>query len=561
MFEKEVEKVFKKLGMDVKNYVEEPPSPELGDLACTICFELAKSEKRNPAEIAEEIVKKIRIPKRGLIKKVEAKSGYINFFFDWEKAGEKILKEIFEKKEKYGSSNFGEGKRVMVEFSQPNPVHPMHIGHARTTFLGDAISNLLDFLNFKVIRANYINDLGLQVAKLVTAYLLWGEGKKPEGKPDVWLWEYYIKFHEEEKKDASLEEKAREILRKFEVEKNEEIVRIWKRLVEYCVDGFKQTYERIKVKFDVFLYESDFRELGKKIVEEALKKGVAFKAKNAIIAKLEKYNLPDTVILRSDGTGLYITSDLGATVYKFKKFKLDRAIWVVSSEQNLYFKQLFKILEVLGYDFAKNCYHYSYELVRIPEGKMSSREGRAIVLDEVIEKLVSMAYKEVEKRNPGMEEGEKLEIAEKIGISALKYAILKVEPEKQIVFDWDKMLSFQGDTGPYLQYALVRCKGIIRKAGELKKDLKPRNLEDEEKAVLKLLAKFPSLCASIAQDLRIHRICNYAFDLSTAFDKFYEKCQVLKSEKRDFRLSLVEATRIVLENCLKIIGMEILEKM
>ncbi len=562
MLKEEIVKIFKKLGLDVEKYIEIPPSPELGDIACTICFEIAKREKKNPEEIAKELVSKLKIPK--IIKRVEIKNGYINFFFDFEKVSEKIVKEVVKKGRKYGSSKIGKKERVMVEFSQPNPVHPMHIGHARTTFLGDAISNILDFHNFKVIKANYINDTGLQVAKLVYAYLLWGENKKPEGKPDHWLWEYYVKFHEKAREDESLEEKAREILRKFEFEKDKKTIKIWKKVVDWCIEGFKETYKKIKVNFDVYLYESNFRDLGKKIVEKALEKGIAFKSpEDAIVADLEKYGLSNIVVLRSDGTGLYVTSDLGMTVYKFEKFKLNKSIWVVSSEQNLYFKQLFKILELLGYEWVKNCFHFSYELVRIPEGKMSSREGKAIMLDEVVEKLVELAYKEVEKRNPNLDEKEKREIAEKIGISALKYAILKVEPEKQIVFDWKRMLSFEGDTGPYLQYALTRCNGILRKAGEIGKKFSAKNLEREEIELIKILERFPEICLMALNDLRPHYICNYAYELASAFDKFYEKCPVLKAEeeKKNFRLNLVYSSKIVLENCFKLIGIEILERM
>ncbi len=561
MLKEEIIKIFKSLGLDVEKYIEVPPSPELGDLACTICFEIAKREKKNPEEVAKELVSKLKIPK--MIKKVEVKNGYINFFFDFERISGKIIKEIIKKGEKYGSSKIGKKEKVMVEFSQPNPVHPMHIGHARTTLLGNAISNILNFHNFKVIRANYINDTGLQVAKLVCAYFLWGENKEPEGKPDLWLWEYYVKFHEKAKEDASLEEKAREILRKFEFEKDKEIIKIWRKIVDWCVNGFKETYEKIKVNFDVYLYESDFRDLGKRIVEKALKEGIAFKSPdNTIVANLENHGLPNIVVLRSDGTGLYITSDLGMTVYKFEKFKLNKSIWVVSSEQNLYFKQLFKILELLGYEWVKNCFHFSYELVRIPEGKMSSREGKAIMLDEVVKKLIDLAYEEVEKRNPNLNEEEKRKIAEKIGISALKYAILKVEPDKQIVFDWKRMLSFEGDTGPYLQYALTRCNGIIRKAGEMEIKFSVKSLEKEEKELIKILEKFPEICLMAMKDLRPHYICNYAYELASAFDKFYEACPVLKAgEKKNFRLSLVYASKIVLENCLKLIGMEILERM
>jgi arginyl-tRNA synthetase len=561
MLEQEVIKVLSSLGIEgIEESIEVPPQPEFGDLASTICFQLAKKEKQDPKRIAEEIVKKIKIPKKSLIKRVEAKAGYINFFFDWEKISEKVLKEVY----KGLKFETGKGKKVMVEYSQPNPVHPMHIGHARSTFLGDALANIYEFLGYKVIRANYMNNVGLQVAKLVTAYLIWGDGKEPEGKPDLWLWEFYVKFHEEASKNPSLEEKAREILRKYEIEKDKEIVKVWNKIVEWCIKGFKETYKKLGIDFDVYFYESDSRELGKKIVEDALKKGIAFESpEGAIVADLEKYGLPNIVILRSDGTGLYITSDLGLTKQKFENYKIDKSIWVVSSEQNLYFKQLFKILELLGFKWVKNCYHFSFELVRLEEGKMSSREGKAVMLDEVVKKLTEIALQEVEKRNSNLSEKEKLKLAEKIGIGALKYAIVKIDPNNTIVFDWNRMLSLQGDTGPYLQYACVRCKGILEKAGKWKPKYKIKELKEEEKNLIKLILKFSKVVKDAAEDFRPNYICNYAFDLATAFDKFYEVCPVLKAEKgvKEFRLALVDSTRKILEKCLELIGVEVPERM
>jgi arginyl-tRNA synthetase len=561
MLEQEVIKVLSSLGIEgIEESIEVPPQPEFGDLASTICFQLAKKEKQDPKRIAEEIVKKIKIPKKSLIKRVEAKAGYINFFFDWEKISEKVLKEVY----KGLKFETGKGKKVMVEYSQPNPVHPMHIGHARSTFLGDALANIYEFLGYKVIRANYMNNVGLQVAKLVTAYLIWGDGKEPEGKPDLWLWEFYVKFHEEASKNPSLEEKAREILRKYEIEKDKEIVKVWNKIVEWCIKGFKETYKKLGIDFDVYFYESDSRELGKKIVEDALKKGIAFESpEGAIVADLEKYGLPNIVILRSDGTGLYITSDLGLTKQKFENYKIDKSIWVVSSEQNLYFKQLFKILELLGFKWVKNCYHFSFELVRLEEGKMSSREGKAVMLDEVVKKLTEIALQEVEKRNSNLSEKEKVKLAEKIGIGALKYAIVKIDPNNTIVFDWNRMLSLQGDTGPYLQYACVRCKGILEKAGKWKPKYKIKELKEEEKNLIKLILKFSKVVKDAAEDFRPNYICNYAFDLATAFDKFYEVCPVLKAEKgvKEFRLTLVDSTRKILEKCLDLIGIQVVEKM
>ncbi|MFH8132457.1 MAG: arginine--tRNA ligase [Candidatus Aenigmatarchaeota archaeon] len=562
MLEEEAIKALGFLGIEkIEGTLEVPPRSELGDLASTVCFQLAKKEKRNPKEIAEELVKKIKIPKKSLIKKVEAKEGYINFFFDWEKISEKVLKEI----QKGKKLKEGRGKRIMVEYSQPNPVHPMHIGHARSTFLGDTLANALEFLGYKVIRANYMNNVGLQVAKLVTAYLLWGEGKEPEEKPDLWLWEFYVKFHEEASKNPELEEKARETLRKYEIEKDKKIIKIWNKVVGWCVKGFEETYRKLGIKFDVYFYESDFREFGKKMVEEGVKKGIMIKTEDgAVLSRLEKFGLPDTILLRSDSTGLYITSDLGMTVQRFKKYKLDKHIWVVSSEQTLHFKQLFKILEMFGYEWVKGCKHFSFELVKLPEGKMSSREGKAVMLDEVVEKICELAYEEVKKRNLGMGERKKRKLAREIGIGALKYAIVKIEPEKNITFDWNKMLKFEGDTGPYLQYAHTRCAGILRKAGKWKARFSFKELSEGEKELVKCLMKFDDVVEKAGEDLKPHYICNYAFELATLFDKFYETNPVLKAgseERKNFRLTLVKATKVVLGNALKLIGIEPLERM
>ncbi len=543
--------------------LETPPQPEFGDISFP-CFELAEKEKRKPQEMAGEISRKIKILKGSLVKKLEARAGYVNFFFDWKKIAEKVLKEILAEKENFGRGKIGRGKNVLIEYSQPNPVHPMHIGHARGTFLGDALANIFGSSDYKIIKANYMNNTGLQVAKLVTAYLLWAKGKKPEGKPDLWLWKLYVKFHKEVEKDPSLEEKARETLRKFEIEHDKNIVKTWNQIVGWCVEGFEETYKKLRINFDVYFYENDFKDPGKKIVELAVKKGIAFKSpEGAIVADLEKYGLSSLVILRSDGTGLYYTSDLGLTVHKFEKYKLNRAIWAVSTEQNLWFKQLFKFLELLGYAWVKNCHHFSFELVHLPEGKMSSREGRAIMLDEVIDRLVKLAYEEVNKRNPKLPEQTKRKIAEKIGIGALKYAITKIEPHKTITFDWKKMLSFEGNTGPYLQYAHTRCLGILKKAKKWKETFEVGKLTEEEKELIKQLLKFSEVVEQAAKDLRPHYICYYTYNLATIFSNFYQSCPVLRAEEgvRDFRLNLVSATEQVLKNSLNLIGIRIPGKM
>lgn len=565
MLEKETIALLKGAGIEAsEETLERPPQPKLGDIAFP-CFGLAKAEKKSPQDIAQDIAEKIELELAKDIVRAEARGGYVNFFFDWENLAAKILKDIAKKDKKYGRPPKLKKEKIMVEYSQPNPVHSMHIGHARGTFLGDALANLFKFMGHKVIRTNYMNDCGLQVAKLVTAIHLWAGGKKPEGKPDMWLWKYYVRFHEEAEKDATLEEKARENLRLIDVEKNKKMVALRNKIVKWCIEGFNETYESVGIKFAMYLHESKFRDAGKKIVEKALKKKLAFESEEkTIVADLEKHGMPGLVILRSDGTGLYQTSDLGMTVAKFEHYKVDKAIWVVASAQDLYFRQIKKLLELLGYKWTDDAIHFSFNLVRLPEGKMSSRKGRAVIFDEVINKLSEMAYEEVNKRNPDLDEKIKKKLGHSIGIGALKYAIEKVEPDKGITFDFKKMLSFEGNTGPYIQYAHTRCASILAKAGEWEPGFEVKELKKEEKELVKLLADFTAVVAQAAKEMRVNQICNYAYDLATTFSTFYQFCPVLKAEtaaQKNFRLGLVAATKTVLRNALLILGMDALEKM
>jgi len=562
MFEEEIKSLLKKAGIKEIG-LETPPTSDFGDIAFP-CFNLAKIEKRNPKEIAEDIAKRIKIPKDSLILKIEAKVGYVNFFYNYEKLSGIVLKEIIKEKEKFGKPEKTERKRIMVEFSQPNTVHGMHIGHGRTTLLGESLARILKFYGHDVIKANYPGDIGLQVAKVCTAYLHWGKGKKPDKKPDLWLWDFYTKYHEEAEKHPELDEEAREFLKKWE-SGDKKTITVWKMLRDLCVEGFKQTYKRLNVTFDVWFWESEVSDLGKTVVEEALKKKVAIKDDTgAIIVPLEKYGLPDKVMLRADETGVYFTRDLGLATSNFKKFKLDSRIYVVAAQQSLYFKQLFKTLELLGFKWAKNLHHLVYEMVNLPEGKMSSRLGRVVKLDEFIDEIVDLAAKEVEKRNPKLDEKSKKKIAESVGLGALKFALLKIEPGSVIIFNKEDVVQFQGDTGPYLQYACTRCAGILRKAGKWKPNFKAENLSEEEKVLANTLMRFPDVIEQSVRDFKPHYICNYAYELATAFDKFYEANPVLKAESKDkknFRLALVQATEIVLKNSLGLLGIEALEKM
>jgi arginyl-tRNA synthetase len=516
---------------------------EFGDISCNICFVEAKNKETNPIKLAEEIAKKIKLPKE--FEKVESINGYLNFYLNYKEILDTILKEKIKK--------IGKGK-VMVEFSDPNPCKAMHLGHARTTFLGDSISRILDFLGYKVIRANYYNDMGKQVAKEILAYQKYG--LKKEKKVDHELAEIYAKLHSEENQEE-IERKAQEIL--YGLEKEGKYKEIWKEIVELAIQCFEETYEKLNIKFDINFFESEFREKGKEIANILLTKGIGYRDEGAIVVDLERYELPNIVVLRKDGTGLYITADLALTIHKFEEFNLERSIWVVGSEQDVYFKQLFKIFELLDYEWYNKCEHVSYGVITFKGSKMSSRAGRYILLDDLINELIEKAKEEVKKR--GEKDEEKiLEIAKKIGVGALKYEILKVERNKTIDFDPSRAILFEGNTSPYLQYSIVRCNSILKKyKGDLNYEINEFN--EFEKALLRKFLEFSTVIEKAGTQLKPNLICNYAYELATLFSRFYENCKVIGSEKENFRIALVRKTREILEICLSLLGIEVPEKM
>ena len=517
-----------------------------GDISCNICFVEGKKKGISPRELALKKLKKIEIPSE--FEKVEERNGYLNFYFNYEKIGKEILLKNFENKPKTK-------KRIMVEFSNPNPCKAMHIGHARTTFLGDSISRILKFQGNEIIRANYYNDLGKQVAKMVFAMQKYKiENKK---KIDHELADIYAKLHKEIDEET-LNKKSQEILYELE-NKTGKFESEWKFVVQNAIKGFEETYKNLGIKFDVCFYENEFKEEGKKIALKLLKKGFAFKHENSIVINLEKYGIPNTVLVRSDGTTLYLTSDLALTIYKFEKFNLASSIWVVGSEQNLHFRQLFKILELLGYKWITNCKHISYGIVTLRGSKMSSRSGEYILIDDLIDEVVEKGIEEVKKRNPDLSEREIKKIAKKIGIGALKYDILKTDRDRNEEFNPNKAIKFEGNTGPYIQYTVVRCNSILKNIKE--KDLEIGKINKFEKELLKKFLEFSTVIEKSSEKLKPNLICNYAFELATIFSKFYENCKVIGSENESFRAKLVKKTKEILEICLDLLGIEIPEKM
>jgi arginyl-tRNA synthetase len=557
---------------DAFDLLEVPPKG-LGDYAFP-CFVLAKQLKKSPVEISKQIEKELTNNKPSFVEKVEAKGPYINFFISSSSLSEQILEEIFSRKE---IEKLGKGK-VMVEYSSPNTNKPLHLGHLRNNTLGLAISNLLEKAGHEVIKANLVNDRGVHIAKSMLAYQKFGEGKTPESegkKSDHFVGDMYVLFNEKAKKNPALEEEAQELLKKWE-EGDKETLKVWKKMNKWAIDGMKETYKEYGTKFDEWFFESEMFEKEeknkKRIIEEGLKKGVFVKEDNgAIKAQLEKEGLPDKILLRGDGTSLYATNDLILTEAKFRDFKLDKSMWVVANEQDLYFQQLFKIFELLGRKWAKQCYHLSYGYVSLTTGKMKSREGTVVDVDDLVEEVKELARKEIEDRYPKIAKKEKEERVRKIALGAIKFYLLKNDAKKDMIFDPKESISFDGETGPYLQYTYARAKSILRKAKEEKIKYEKKDFgelqEEKEKELLVELSKVNDSVKKAWDSLSLHPIAHNILAIAEKFNSFYHEIQVLNEENKknkkliNARLSLVEATSIVLKEMLALLDIEVMEEM
>jgi arginyl-tRNA synthetase len=558
-----IAKETRKKTAEIASKLEVPPKG-MGDFAFP-SFILAKEQKKAPNVISEDLASKISA---GFIEKVEAKGPYVNFFLAKGSLSESVLNDIFRGK----LIKIKEKGRVMIEYSGPNTNKPLHLGHLRNNSLGMAFSNLLEEVGLKVIRANIINDRGVHIMKSMLAYQKFGKGKTPKSegkKSDHLVGDMYVLFAQKVKKNPELEDEAKELLKKWEAN-DKETLALWKKMNDWALDGMKETYELFGSKFDEWFFESEFfkKKAGHKLVEEGLAKGVFVKEDNGAVAAELEPALPNKIIVRGDGTALYATNDLGVTQYRFDKFKIDKCIWVVANEQDMYFKQLFAMFGKLGRKWAKNCLHMSYGMVNLTTGKMKSREGTIVDADDLIEEVKQLALKEIEKRYEKMSKKEKEERAMAIGLGAIKFFLLKNDARKEILFNPKESISFEGETGPYLQYAFARANSILRKAKVEKKKFSHKNFdllnEDKEKELLGALQNFSSAVAKSYEQLTLHPIAHSLLSIAEKFNSFYHEVPVLKSDSQELlnaRLSLVDATIIVLKKGFEILDIEAIEEM
>lgn len=521
------------------NHFSKPPSPELGDLSTSIAFQ---TDEKNPEPIASKI-EEIK-----LLEEVKTKGPYINLFIDWKKFSKKMLNKVTTKEEDYGRNKKNK-EEILVEYSQPNTHKAFHIGHLRNTALGESLSRILEFNGYDIKRLNYINDMGAHVAKTIWALQEFHENEKPPENKGKWLGEIYA---EACKKEEDHEDEISELMKQLEG-KNPGIMDEWRKTRDWSIQEFKEIYDELDVEFDKWYFESDIKQNARRIVEDLLDREIAEKDEGAIIVDNEPKGT--NVIQRSDGTILYSTSDLALAKKKFEDFDPDRNIYVVGSEQKFHFQMLFETLKKMGFKNADKCFHLAYELVRLKSGKMSSREGKTILYEDFAEEARKKALEAVKEKNPELKD--KKEVAEKVALGAMKYEMLEVNPNKNIVFDWEKALDFEGQSAPYLQYAYVRCRSILK---ESEKEPVPGELE-EGKKLMKKVSKFPEIVEKSAENYSPHLIAVYAYELAEEFSSFYSNVHVIGNEKEKELLALVQATAITLKNALNLLAIKTMEEM
>lgn len=555
---------------ELANLLTVPPDPKLGDYAFP-CFKLGK----NPQEAAQKLKEKIQLPE--YISKIEVAGAYLNFFLKNHSLAEQTLTAIYQQAKNYGKKSC-KSQRIVIEYCGPNTNKPLHLGHLRNMALGNSVCRILSFQGNEVFPVNIVNDRGIHICQSMLAYLKWGNNKSPDKKGDHFVGDYYVLFSKKAQEDENLKQEAQELLLKWE-QGDKEIKTVWKKMNSWVLDGFAETYHRFGIKFVKEYFESQYYQHGKSLVQEGLKKKI-FEIDPAgnIIAPLEKYKFTNKVLLRKDETSVYITQDMYLANLRYQDFKFDKMIYVVASEQRLHFQQLFKILELLEKKYAKNMYHLSYGLVHLPSGRMKSREGTVIDADDIMDEVSALAEKEVLLRHKDISSQEAKERAESISLAAIKFFMLQTDAVKDLIFNPEKSLSFEGETGPYLQYTHARACSILEKANDLTFtdslaftnnlaitkhiNFGAFNLP-EEIAVVRHLYKFPEVVEKAAQTQKPHLIAQYLIALAQSFNEFYHQCPVISEQKNlmKSRLLLVDCVRQVLDNGLNLLGITALKKM
>ncbi len=543
----------------LEGVVEKPPNPDLGDYAFP-CFSLARELRRDPKIIAESLVAKFQ--PTALIDRAEVAGAYVNFFINKTRFVGMALSNALQAGDSYGFSDEGRGKTIVIDYSSPNIAKHLGVHHLPGTLIGQALYNVYKALGYQCVGINHLGDWGRQFGEIIVAYQLWGSEEELERAPVTHLNALYVKFHDEASQDPSLEDRARITFKKLE-DGDPEIRALWERFREVSVRQFEKAYRLLGISFDHYVGESFYNDMTDDLIARLRSSKLARESRDALVVDLSEYGMPPVLVRTSADSTLYHTRDICAAEYRHTTYNFHKMLYVVGSEQRLHFKQLFTVLELMGYKWAKRCVHVDFGLLRFKEGKLSTREGRVILMQELLERAVSLAGTIIQEKNPGLDN--KDDVARAVGIGAAKFANLRARRLKDVVFDWDQVLSFEGETGPYLQYTYVRVSSILDKHGnDLPRDFNPSRLsEPEELALVRLIEGYNFVLRRTAEEYEPSLLASYLIELATVFNHYYHTHRVLcdDPELRDARLVLVAVTGRILRSGLALLGIETPERM
>lgn len=542
---------------EISQLIEIPPKPEMGDFAFP-CFRLAKSYHKAPPMIAQDL--KESIGNQAFLSEIKVVGGYLNFYVDKAQYAQQII-DKYNNATDYGCSDQGKDKTICIDYSSPNVAKNFHVGHLRTTIIGNSLYKIFSKLGYKVVRINHLGDWGTQFGKLIVAYKKWGSREAVEEKGIEELMDIYVKFHEEAEKDDSLNDEARAWFLKME-QGNEEALEIWQWFRDISLKEFMRVYNILGMEFDSFAGESFYRDKTADVIKRLTDDGLLKESQGAMIVPLDEYDMPPCIVAKKDGSSIYATRDLAAILYRKATYNFDRCLYVTGLEQKLHFAQVFKVIELMGNDYAKNLVHIPYGLVSLKSGKISSRKGNVIFAEDLLRESINKTTSIIEEKNPDIPDKE--EVAKQVGIGAIIFNDLYNQRIKDVIFDWNKLLNFDGETGPYVQYTYARASSVLRKIGEVPDTIDYTLLTDEASiGLLKEIERYPQVIKDAAERYEPSVIARYSIDLAHAFNKFYHECQINAEDEttKYTRTNVVKIARYIIKDALSLLGIQCPEQM
>jgi len=552
---------------EILDMVEVPQDTKMGDYAFP-CFKLAKTLRKAPPLIAKDIA--AALSENELFEKVEQVNAYVNMFVSKEAYSSDTISEVINRGEDFGKTDIGKGRLVIVEYSSPNIAKPFHIGHIRSTVIGNSINKIYSALGFKVRRLNHLGDYGTQFGKMIVAYRHWGNRQDVVDEPIKTLLAYYTKFHVEVETNPELDDEAREAFANLEHGQKEE-VELWQWFRDESLKEFMKVYNMLEIDFDEYDGESFYSDKMGRFIQELKDKGLLQESEGANIVDLSEFNMPPALITKSDGSTLYCTRDIATAVYRKETYDFYKNIYVVASQQNLYFQQWMKVVQLLGYDWVKDCVHVPFGMVSLEEGTMSTRHGRVVFLEDVLNKAVEKTKEIIKEKNPNADEATIDEVAKEVGIGAVVFQELSNNKIKDYVFKWDKVLNFDGETGPYVQYTHARCSSVLTKAGEdvVAKAMALKDIDysylnsDSAYDLVKLIHKLPQVVVEAGEKYEPSIVTRHIVNIAQAFNRFYHDEHILtdNEDEKVAKVALVIAAKTAIKNGLALLGMHAPERM